>query len=70
MADEKLCPECGGELVPIVYGYPSAEAFKAAQDGELVLGGCCVSDADPPWECSGCATRFHGPPLRPAARPE
>jgi hypothetical protein len=55
MADETVCPDCGGELVPVLYGYPSAEAFKAAQRGELALGGCCVTDDDPNWQClAGC----------------
>lgn len=42
------CATCGGgRFVPIVFGYPLPETFEAAKRGEVVLGGCIVSDDDP-----------------------
>ena len=41
--DTEICPECGGRLVPVLYGYPSPDALKRAAKGEIALGGCDVS---------------------------
>ena len=51
-----ICDSCGKPLkvVPIVYGYPLPETFEAADRGEVVLGGCIVSDDDPPYACASC----------------
>jgi hypothetical protein len=38
--DEDTCPQCGGRLVPIVYGLPGEELGEAADRGEVILGGC------------------------------
>lgn len=49
------CVACGGErFVPIVFGYPLPETFEAAERGEVVLGGCIVSDDDPKVACAAC----------------
>ncbi len=56
MADER-CLECGGRLVEILWGMPMPEAYEAARRGELVLGGCVVTDDDPAWQCSECGGR-------------
>lgn len=49
------CPKCkSGLAVPIVYGLPTPEAFKAAAEGEIIMGGRVMSDDDPRWECSAC----------------
>jgi len=37
------------KVVPVVMGYPSREAFAAAERGEIWLGGCIVSGFDPWW---------------------
>ncbi len=50
----KVCPTCGGKLVPILYGLPSREGFEAAERGELALGGCTVTGDDPQLRCAGC----------------
>ena len=70
MVAAKLCPDCNGKLLPVRYGFPGPEMMEQARRGEIVLGGCIVSDDDPAWGCSECGARFHGPPLRPAALPE
>ena len=39
---ENECPFCNGKIVPIIYGDPTEETFQKAQNGELILGGCCI----------------------------
>ena len=35
-----ICPKCGSVLAaPVMYGYPTCEAFELAEQGKLVLGG-------------------------------
>lgn len=46
------CPVCGQPGIRIAYGYPSHEMGKAADAGEIVLGGCEVWDGMPTWQCS------------------
>jgi hypothetical protein len=50
------CPHCGSaaEPLPIVYGYPTHEAFEAEQRGELVIGGCLIGDESPDYQCRDC----------------
>jgi hypothetical protein len=55
------CPRCGAaDVRPILYGFPSSEAIDAADRGELVLGGCVVSEDDPDIACRACGLRFVG----------
>ena len=54
-----LCPSCGGELLPLVFGYPSPEMMKAANRGEIALGGCVLPEDPPLYECSACDSRFY-----------
>jgi hypothetical protein len=35
-----------------MFGLPVPEASDAAADGQLVLGGCIVSDEPPNWQCA------------------
>ena len=46
--------------MPITYGLPTIETWEASDLGEIALGGCCLSDDDPEWECRSCHHRFHG----------
>jgi len=50
------CPACAKsvEPVPIVFGYPSAELFEAAERHEVVLGGCVVYGDEPDARCPEC----------------
>ena len=49
-----VCPKCRSDrTVPILYGYPSHEAFEAEERGELILGGCEMIDGMP-HEDYGC----------------
>ena len=53
------CPKCGGKVVPIVWGYPTAEIMLKAARKEVYLGGCLVTgDRDPQWGCVECETQF------------
>ncbi len=54
---KKECIRCGGKnVVPILYGYPGDMDYvlKLVEEKKLVLGGCCVSDNDPAFECLDC----------------
>ena len=49
------CPSCGaGEVVPILYGLPTAEVDRAAEAGKVVLGGCVVRVGMPDHHCQNC----------------
>jgi hypothetical protein len=49
------CPECGSENVAeIIFGYPGEELIGQSERGEIVLGGCCVTEDDPEWHCNDC----------------
>lgn len=49
-----ICPKCKSEkTAPILYGYPSHDAFEAAERGEIILGGCELIDGRP-HEDYGC----------------
>lgn len=57
----RKCENCGGAVLPILYGYPTHESFEAASRGEIILGGCCMPDdfeelAD--WVCKECGLRY------------
>lgn len=56
---EKICPACGGKLVPIMYGLPGPEAAEASQRGEIALGGCIVSGDDPQFACAACREQYY-----------
>ena len=46
--------------MPIVFGYPTDEAFEQARRGEVALGGCMVSDDDPEFACAFCQEPYFG----------
>ena len=49
------CPSCGStDAVRMVYGYPTAETFEAAERGEVQLGGCVIGEESPDYACQGC----------------
>ena len=51
------CADCGGALVPVLYGYPAGEDGPAlAQLGQIVLGGC-TPPFDPGQACARCRKR-------------
>jgi DNA-directed RNA polymerase subunit RPC12/RpoP len=54
---ETRCPRCGvvATMVPIVFGYPSPEMARAADRGEVALGGCVIPGEDPTHVCTACS---------------
>lgn len=51
------CPECGSaRIAKILYGLPAfSEKLEAEMKaGRITLGGCCVTDDDPVWQCTDC----------------
>lgn len=55
------CPECGSEnVVPIVYGLPSWEAWEEELEGKIRLGGCCISEDSPKYACKDCHCEWGG----------
>jgi|GEM_PF-1236462 len=58
----RKCPACGfAPVATILYGMPSfsEEQQAAIARGEMVLGGCCISECDPYWACSQCGQRIY-----------
>jgi len=44
------CPKCQSENVAAIeFGFPSPEMIEGADKGDIVLGGCCVTEDDPEW---------------------
>ena len=52
------CPQCGGKIVDIVYGEPTAETMDAVERGEVMLGGCCITEDAPEWQCVRCGQHY------------
>jgi len=56
----RKCAKCGSpKIVKIMYGYPSEDAFKTVEEGKIVLGGCCITNDDPSWQCAGCGVKIY-----------
>lgn len=61
MADRILCPSCGSsEVAKIMWGEPAftEELVEQLESGAVVLGGCCLSESSPEWQCRSCGHRF------------
>ena len=55
------CPECGSNnIAEILWGLPAFtdELKKCLDEGKVVLGGCCISDDDPRYQCNECMSTF------------
>ncbi len=53
----RKCPQCGSSKIAVIlYGMPEPdlEFDKSLNDGDIVLGGCCISGDDPQWKCAEC----------------
>ncbi|MER6949425.1 hypothetical protein ABT294_35980 [Nonomuraea sp. NPDC000554] len=57
------CPNCAGEVLPVLFGLPTEAAHQAAAAGKIVLAGCVVWDDDleESWECRNCHHHFATP---------
>jgi Zn finger protein HypA/HybF involved in hydrogenase expression len=60
MPEAKNCPKCHSKnVVPIVYGYPTEETIKLADEGKIVHGGDVVCSRPPPkWHCVDCSSEW------------
>lgn len=57
-SDVRFCPDCGGELIPIVWGLPYDRLLRKAQNDEIFLGGCCIPPNPPNYHCKKCDGEF------------
>lgn len=52
------CHHCGHKVLRIQYGYPSHAMMEAAERGEILLGGCIISEDSPDCACPVCGQSF------------
>lgn len=52
------CPHCGRKVLPILYGSPGPEMMEAEERGEIILGGCLLTDSIPDCACPCCGQSF------------
>ena len=58
----RKCPVCrSAHVASFLYGLPifNEKLEKRLNDGKVVLGGCCVSDGSPVWQCIDCDALFY-----------
>ena len=54
-----ICPKCKSNHVSqILYGMPTHEAFRMAERGKLILGGCEIVPGQPDYGCLDCNFRW------------
>ena len=51
-------------MLAVVYGFSGLDLADAQDLGEVELGGCVITGAEPEWRCQGCG---HSWPSEPAA---
>lgn len=53
------CPNCkSSNVIPIIYGMPGSDDFKRHDDGEIILGGCVISENHPYHHCKDCKHKW------------
>ena len=54
------CPKCGHKVAEVLYGMPafSDELQQALDNGDIILGGCCISENSHDFECTHCHKKF------------
>lgn len=58
----KKCPVCGFELVAVIlYGEPvyNPQLCRQLEERSVTLGGCCIVNNAPKWQCTRCGTKFY-----------
>ena len=56
-----VCPVCHSKRIAnILYGLPAytVDLRKALAEGRVTLGGCCIDDDSPRWQCVDCRRVF------------
>jgi len=62
-SDALSCPGCGSaDVIPLVFGYPTAVVEAQHSRGEVALGGCRSwgDQRDPRWSCQNCGLWWGG----------
>ena len=54
MENTPTCQRCNTGMLPVMYGFPGPEMADDAMQGKIILGGCCVTENDPRWQCPAC----------------
>ncbi|AMD16874.1 hypothetical protein TL18_01765 [Methanobrevibacter sp. YE315] len=57
--DTEVCPDCGGPLLPIIWGYPNPKLLEKAERGEVFLGGCDIPLFYTNYHCKKCNNEFY-----------
>lgn len=52
------CPNCGNEMVEIVYGLPSEELYQKEKRRQVLFGGCSNSEHSPKYYCFKCMRKY------------
>lgn len=63
MRKPRKCPVCGSNrIADILYGLRmfSEKLMQEINAGKVVLGGCCLGEDDPAWQCADCGSAFYG----------
>ncbi len=56
----RLCKFCKStKIAPILYGEPMEHIMKEAEEGKVIIGGCCLRGDDPMWGCVDCGMEFY-----------
>ncbi len=56
------CPVCNSpRIMDVIYGDPCfrGELRRQIRNGEVVSGGCCITDNSPAWQCRDCLQDLH-----------
>lgn len=52
------CPNCGNEMVEIVYGLPLEELYQKEKRRQVLFGGCSNSEHSPKYYCFKCMRKY------------
>lgn len=58
----RKCPVCGSNRIAyVMYGLPafSEQLMQEIKAGKIALGGCCISEDNPTWQCADCGSEFY-----------
>ena len=54
------CPNCGNNMVDIIYGLVKYDIGQKAEKGEVFLGGCVIKEEKPPiYHCNNCERSYY-----------
>ena len=65
----ETCPECGGPVMQIMWGFPSEDDLARAERDGLYIGGCIVDSTESRCECGATAYGGTGKLVVPGTYP-